>query len=318
MAGFFGLFDYSKPGPGVRKDEPEKKGVARYFDILGKRLWKLVSLNFLYLLFSIVPYLIMWVICNTAIILVMMLCGMQEKAIGTYMTDGGGTLAILLGVFVVYCVNGGGAAACGMANVIRKYVDDTHAWVWQDFWSSFKDNIIQSTVAFVIDCFAVFVLVFSFGIYNFPNGLITGALANGVILTFIRAVLLLVILIWGMMHVYIYPVITSFRFKLRDVYRNSFIMVLGKLPQTAAAFFLGIVIPLLTAFLTVVVPFFGLFIPAIVLAGTEYTRMFISYPLIKKYMRDPEEAKREARREALRRDIEADAGVFNDNRVKPK
>ena len=312
MAGFFGLFDYNKPGPGVRKDEPEKKGIARYFDILGKRIWKLVSLNFLYTLFSIVPYLILYTVCNYTILFVMNYSTEPEK-MADWLNNGGTLLIMLLALFI-YSVGGGGASACGMANVIRKYVDDTHAWVWQDFWGSFKSNFIQGTIAFIIDCFAAAVLIFNFGIYNFTDF----AGSDGVVLTIVRALLLLVILVWGMMHVYIYPVIASFKFKLRDVYKNSFIMVFGRLPQTALAFLLSGAIGFVVVLLTSIILHFGLLIGIILFALMDYTKMFITYPLIKKYMRDPEEAKREAKREALRRDIEADDAVFSDKRVNHK
>ncbi len=317
MAGFFGLFDYNKPGPGVRKDEAEKKGAAKYFDILGRRIWKLVTVNFLYLLFSIIPYLIMWFICNNIMIVVMMICGVDTSGIKAIM-DEYGTLLTILGVLVMYTLNGGGAASCGLDNVIRKYIDDTHAWVWQDFWGAFKSNFLQGTVAFAIDCLAVAVLTFSFGIYYFPNKFVQSIIGSGILLKLIQTLLLFVALMWGMMHIYIYPVITSFKFKLRDVYKNSFIMVLGKLPQTAAAFVLGILIALIVAALTVIMPLFGLLIGIILFAMVDYTKLFITYPLIKKYMRDPEEAKREERLNSLRRDIEADDKVFSDKQVKNK
>ena len=33
LAGFFGFFDYTKPGKGVNKDEPKKKGILRFFEL---------------------------------------------------------------------------------------------------------------------------------------------------------------------------------------------------------------------------------------------------------------------------------------------
>ena len=53
MAGFFGLFDYSKPGPGISKNAPQKKRFFLFFDILGRKFWKLIQLNFLYILFCL-------------------------------------------------------------------------------------------------------------------------------------------------------------------------------------------------------------------------------------------------------------------------
>lgn len=53
MAGFFGLFNYEKPGPGVDKNGPRKKSFVIFFEILGRKFWKLVVVNLLYLLFSV-------------------------------------------------------------------------------------------------------------------------------------------------------------------------------------------------------------------------------------------------------------------------
>ena len=50
MAGFFGLFNYSKPGPGVSKDQIEKKRFFVFFEIFFRKFWSLVSLNVVYLL----------------------------------------------------------------------------------------------------------------------------------------------------------------------------------------------------------------------------------------------------------------------------
>ncbi len=51
MAGLFGgLFNYDKPGPGIDKKSPDKKGFALYFSILKEKFWKLIPLSLLYVL----------------------------------------------------------------------------------------------------------------------------------------------------------------------------------------------------------------------------------------------------------------------------
>ena len=51
--GFFGLFNYSKPGKGVRKDEPERSRFVQFFVLVKRKFWKLIQLNLLYILFCI-------------------------------------------------------------------------------------------------------------------------------------------------------------------------------------------------------------------------------------------------------------------------
>ena len=41
MAGFFGLFNYEKEGPGVEKNAPKKKRFIEFFEIYFKNFWKL-------------------------------------------------------------------------------------------------------------------------------------------------------------------------------------------------------------------------------------------------------------------------------------
>lgn len=48
MAGFFGLFDYSKPGPGISKNAPQKKRFFVFFEIFFRKFSQLVVLNLLY------------------------------------------------------------------------------------------------------------------------------------------------------------------------------------------------------------------------------------------------------------------------------
>ena len=48
MAGFFGLFNYEKAGPGVSKNEKEKRGVVRFFEIYFRNFWKLTVISFFY------------------------------------------------------------------------------------------------------------------------------------------------------------------------------------------------------------------------------------------------------------------------------
>lgn len=54
MAGLFdGLMNYDKPGPGVDKKEPKKKGIALFFSIFKQKFWKLIPLSLLYVLVSL-------------------------------------------------------------------------------------------------------------------------------------------------------------------------------------------------------------------------------------------------------------------------
>lgn len=57
--GLFG-FNYSKPGPGVDKDAPKKKGIFLFFELFFRKFWKLIHANMLYFICSIPMLLIVY------------------------------------------------------------------------------------------------------------------------------------------------------------------------------------------------------------------------------------------------------------------
>lgn len=53
MAGFFGLFDSTKPGPGISKNEPKKKRFFQFWELYFRKFFKLIIANLLYALVSL-------------------------------------------------------------------------------------------------------------------------------------------------------------------------------------------------------------------------------------------------------------------------
>ena len=53
MAGFFGLFDPTKEGPGIRKDAPKKKAFFVFFETFFRNFFKFFSINLVYVLLSL-------------------------------------------------------------------------------------------------------------------------------------------------------------------------------------------------------------------------------------------------------------------------
>ncbi len=49
----FKLFDYQSSGKGVSKSAPQKKPFFKYWEIFGRKFWKIIELNLLYILFCI-------------------------------------------------------------------------------------------------------------------------------------------------------------------------------------------------------------------------------------------------------------------------
>ncbi len=53
MSGFFGFLDFTKEGPGIRKDAPKKKAFFAFFDTYFRNFWRFFSINLVYFLTSL-------------------------------------------------------------------------------------------------------------------------------------------------------------------------------------------------------------------------------------------------------------------------
>ncbi len=53
MAGFFGLFNYEKEGPGIDKNAPKKHGFIVFFETFFRNFWKFIPINLVYCLLNI-------------------------------------------------------------------------------------------------------------------------------------------------------------------------------------------------------------------------------------------------------------------------
>ena len=53
MAGFFGFLDFTKEGPGIRKDAPKKKIFFVFFETFFRNFWKFITINVAYVLLSL-------------------------------------------------------------------------------------------------------------------------------------------------------------------------------------------------------------------------------------------------------------------------
>ena len=161
MAGFFGLFDPTRPGKGV--DPDQKKGAfVTFWEIVWRKLGRLVLLNILYFL------ILSPIILNLYILLyskVMELTGLDVTEISTFvfqflMSFAQGMPSWLnIGLLTLSIVFYGPATA-GLTYVLRNYAREEHAWV-SDFFSRMMKNFKQGLFFGLLDVVVFFVLMFN-------------------------------------------------------------------------------------------------------------------------------------------------------------
>lgn len=238
MAGFFGLFNYEKEGPGIAKDAPKKKTIFVFFETFFRNFWKFIPISFVYSVISIFQ-----------------------------ITDG--------------------LASAGFTHVARQTARDKHSFGLSDFFDTIKKNWKQALVSGIINT-AVYILLF-FDIYFF------WFMKKGTLSTICIAFSFCLFFVFTVMQFYIPTLIITFKFNLKQIYKNAYKFFFINLKNNLICFFslalslavyFGLLYLLQSYWLIV------LTIEIIVFAATfpGYRFLIVQYcafPAIKKYIIDP-------------------------------
>ncbi len=218
-----GLFNFNKPGPGISKDAPRKKGIFLYFELLGRKFSKLISLNMLYFLFSI-PMMLLYfgMFLFTIPVAFNIIFGAsdisQTDSIMVYL------LLSLFMTLICTITLGTGPASSSMAYAMREYSKEEHVWLWHNFIGKMKENFKKEIGVFVIDLLFIFfaTIAFSFYVHQF--------FSTGALLWFVLSFAIgLMSLVFMLMHFYIHQLIVTFENKLGEVFKNAFLLTLSTL-----------------------------------------------------------------------------------------
>ncbi len=277
MAGFFGLFNYAKPGKGVSKDAPEKKRFFLFFELYFRKFWKLLLLNFMYavITFPFVSAFVIWVFSAfgvdaalfaddmTMYLFTMTLFGLPYNL---------GYILVALSALLL------GPATAAATYIWRQFARQEHSWVWGDFWERLRSNFKQGLAIGIVD-----ILVWvSFVLYMSLK--ITGSSALAQYLLVFRYVAIIIFAVYTVMRFYIYLIMVTFDMSIIAILRNAWIFSV-----------LGVVRNLCTIFFSALVLAATLFIPIPLMLTLTYSLIgfittFNAYPVVEKYMLKPRQS----------------------------
>lgn len=223
---------YMKEGKGVDKNEPKKKGFFLFIDVLVHKISKIIGTNCLYTMTSIIWIVLLYLffgllIGNTGIV-----ASMAEKIsaveAGISAEEMQGSIILLLQlvcVVGVFSIWGSGPASAAYAYIHRCFTRGEHAWVVSDGFDKLKENFKQGMLVVLFDAI---VLVFALNAGHFYYVLYLGT--SSLIWLMLSYLVVLVLLIYTMMHPYIYQIMVTFECGIWSIYKNAFIITLAKLP----------------------------------------------------------------------------------------
>lgn len=225
-----GLFggNYNRPGPGVPKDAPPKKGVARFFELFARDYSSLWRTGFVTML-CFVPMVI-----SVAVIYMFL----------------GYLIPMLIGA-VLYVLSSmlAGMAVAAQTAVTFKAVRDIPGFAWHDYKKAWKDNAKQARVIGVlmfallgIECSSLVFMLFSGTQFN---AVVLGMAILGILLCTGCGMLCFAQMIYLTMDI-------------PTMIKNSLFLLFGYLKRTLPGT-LFILVPYAAAVLFLPIPFWPLF-----------------------------------------------------------
>lgn len=285
---------YNKPGKGVDKNEPKKKGFFLFFEIVIRKFTKFLGLNCLYTMTSIIWIILLYlfggiilantnVVENTALQIASMTQGIDMAEIqGSVMVSLQAFFAI--GIFSLW---GSGPATASYAYITRCFTRGEHAWVVSDGIDKLKENFKKGMFVVIADAV---VLVLGINAAYFYYGFY--ATTGSVLWMLLTYVTMLILLLYTMIHPYLYQIMVTFECSIGAMYKNALLMMIAKLPQSflilaaeGAILFLlfTMVNPIAAALITIVVGLCVTHFP-----GQFYAARVIERSILKDMKKKPE------------------------------
>lgn len=298
------LLDPMRDGRGVEKGEDTTPNLKFFFKQLGRKFWKLISINLL-MLVQILPLLL----CVVAYVIGPREPVQSSPAYSTLLgaqfaspTSQGATILSALsglnfdiptrntpvywiwGLLLVFHMVTYGWQKVGATYLMRNLVRGDGVFIISDFFYAIKKNLKQGFVLGLLDCIFCGVLIFN--VVSLNSMPLTG-LNN-----FMYWATMALIIVYVLMRFYMYLMLVTFNIKLTKIFKNALIFtvlgikrnimaVLGIVLMAALVIGLNLILFQYNIAVGIILPF--LFFLAI--SAFMYT--YAAYPVIKRYMIDP-------------------------------
>lgn len=268
---FLGLFgNYDKPGPGVNKDEPPKAAPVRFFEILFRKFSKLVQLNLIFFIPTLVTCVLMFLVYLFPTHFAIQISGVIQL-------DGWATFVVPLPLVFL------SPFTAGLTYVTRNFAREEHAFVWSDFWDAVKGNWKY----FLLNGLIVYLVfnILGFSVIYYYN------MALSEWLFYIPLWLCIVVALIFLFAQYYLPVMfITFDLKFTHAYKNALIFTAAGLGRNLllTAIIAGLIILLISVpLLNITLLIYILLLLFILFSFFSYLINFTVYPVIDKYLIQP-------------------------------
>ncbi len=233
------FYNYSKPGKGVNKRDPNQPRWQIFLDIYPRKLWDLFKLNLLYLISALPFFAVTMVVCGVITSPIIDKAVLSSPDMNFLKYD---ILLRFAFSFIFMMFVGIGPATAGFAYIIREYANEHHCNMMSDYFERFKSNFKQSIILWVIDLIVLYVFSVAIRFYGETGKIV------------FQYILIVVSVIYVMMHIYIYPMMITFDLPLKHILKNSCLIALGKAPMNLLILGLNVLLYIIIPFTAIMHP----------------------------------------------------------------
>lgn len=227
-----GLFNsnYTKPGPGIEKDSPKKKGLSLFYELLFRKFWRLLQLNLLYIVTLLPTFAVVFVlsgmISNKIAVDPTLLPGLSLDTVTAARVSVTADLLTRLIVSILFTILwGGGPATAGFVYILRSYVQENPVFLLSEYFGRVKSNFGQALAVWVIDVIIFVAMCYAYCFY--------GALPG--ILYVLKYVILVLAFFYTLIHQFLYHLLITYKLSIVKLYKNSALFALSSLPWCTLA-----------------------------------------------------------------------------------
>lgn len=261
-----GLFnqDYDKPGKGVRKNEPQKKGAALYWELFSRKWRSYIVLNLLYAVTCVPAFIIYFFIAF----------GLMPGETPAQDTS----LAIMIAGFMVTFFATSPFKA-GYIYVLRNYVRQQHAWTTSDFFEATRKNFRQATLMFVIDLVASICFLFAIRFYFTLS-------QTTIWVSVLLGVVIIAMVMFAIMQSFTWCMMVTFELKTKAIYKNAYLLSMATIPVNVVSLLIRVGATALI-FSSVLLAVFAMIV--VFFSAEGLLEQMLAYPTIDKFMMPKEE-----------------------------
>lgn len=168
-----------------------------------------------------------------------------------------------------------GASITGMYYVTLKMAENEEGYIFKGFWKSFKQNFKQATGIWLIVLGVGIVLLLDLQIIRNAQG--TG-------FTIMRIMIIAITVIYMMVSLYVFPVLSRFYNTIRGTLKNSLLIAIANFPYTILMLVITIA-PVIITFINGYTLWYGLLVWLLAgFSGITFANSFFMKKVLAKYM----------------------------------